>query len=901
MKTTRVYLGALAAGALGLSLPAWSANIDVTIDAGVRTSNTEGQCLFPVPGFTGNDCSYNKTHPFGGPAQNWIGPGYTGAFYALGTAPQEFVNPPNPATDGRLGIALSGTITINDQDTPAACSSHQISGTILMEPFSRNYQTQVGQRQVDNYPNGITQTLAAQTVSAGTANGAGGCDYVLGSGGAPNVITTGADNFPSQAEYANSTTGTTLWTAPGSAGLAPNEGNTGIAAVAAIGAGAECFSGPATACAPAQSLIWNTVAKASWDNIVGTLSTDSSGNITGGTLFLVHIVPVVGATDNSWLAYTVSLTGTGPGGPAANAVDDAASTPQDVAVVINALANDTNFTDPVTVTIATNGTKGVAVVNGSPGNQAAVSITYTPNAGETGSDTFQYTVDDGASTDTATVTVTITPVGANDDTASTRLNVPVLVNVLANDVGFDNPVTLSITLAPDAGGSAEIVDTTGTPVAGGTGNAADLRIRLTPSAALGTATYQERFSYQVSSGSAPPLSYKLTAVSQTVPFGTSPAATFNDQATAVVDGSTVTVTGVGFTSTNPNATYNYSNGNWTTTVGTGVDVVKVSESCTEGPGTSCTDVYNGFLGDWIDGLDMNGDPSPYATNSVTVAGDVLTIARQTRFFGNPLSPFFNQPATLNLEFTLEPGQGGGTVISDDAQVTVTVNNALPTAAAGAITTISTQGVNPSTVSGTFNAATGNSLGDAPATVATNTVTNGGTAVAGTTVTYTPNATFYAGTGSFNYVITDADGETATNTVTVTIADVAPTLASGSATGNQGTTLNASGAFTAGNGSVAQHALTVQTAATSGTCTPGVAGGNVTVAYVPNAGFTGPDSCVVRLADGDGDGVNATFSFTVNAAGGGGGLQLPGGSGAIDPWSLALLGALPLLRRRRRLH
>ena len=64
---------------------------------------------------------------------------------------------------------------------------------------------------------------------------------------------------------------------------------------------------------------------------------------------------------------------------------------------------------------------------------------------------------------------------------------------------------------------------------------------------------------------------------------------------------------------------------------------------------------------------------------------------------------------------------------------------------------------------------------------------------------------------------------------------------------------------------------------------------------------GDDSCVVRLTDGDGDSDDGTFNFTVEAVDDGGdGIKLPGGSSSLDLWSLTLLGALPLLRRRRRL-
>ncbi len=215
------------------------------------------------------------------------------------------------------------------------------------------------------------------------------------------------------------------------------------------------------------------------------------------------------------------------------------------------------------------------------------------------------------------------------------------------------------------------------------------------------------------------------------------------------------------------------------------------------------------------------------------------------------------------------------------------------------------------MTGAFDAQTfaGNSLGDTPSVVTRTDGAFGTTAISGSNanaVIYTPGPTFFSGTDTFTYTITDSDPapvESATGTVTVTIEDETPTVAGASRAGNQDTTLSASGAFTAGNGSVAQHTLTVNTPAASGTCgTPSVSGANITVAYTPNAGFTGNDSCVVRLADGEGDFADGTYTFTVNATGGGGGGGtgglLPGGSSAFDPWSLALLAGLPLLGRLR---
>lgn len=66
---------------------------------------------------------------------------------------------------------------------------------------------------------------------------------------------------------------------------------------------------------------------------------------------------------------------------------------------------------------------------------------------------------------------------------------------------------------------------------------------------------------------------------------------------------------------------------------------------------------------------------------------------------------------------------------------------------------------------------GNVLGDLPSTIVTTAATNGTTAVSRSTITYTPDLN-YAGVDSFDYSITDADAETATATVDVTISDTA---------------------------------------------------------------------------------------------------------------------------------
>jgi hypothetical protein len=84
-------------------------------------------------------------------------------------------------------------------------------------------------------------------------------------------------------------------------------------------------------------------------------------------------------------------------------VDDSATTAAETAVTVAVLANDYDPDGlPLTVTGATQGAHGTTVVN------ANGTITYTPAADFSGTDSFTYTVSDGCGSMTATVTITVT-------------------------------------------------------------------------------------------------------------------------------------------------------------------------------------------------------------------------------------------------------------------------------------------------------------------------------------------------------------------------------------------------------------------------------------------------------------------------------------------------------------
>lgn len=148
----------------------------------------------------------------------------------------------------------------------------------------------------------------------------------------------------------------------------------------------------------------------------------------------------------------VSIVGRAPE-PSENelpiAVNDAATTSSGVPVNINLLLNDSDPDDntPLSVVDLTQPATGF----GSVVADGTTSVLYTPPAGITAalSATFTYRVQDalGDKSETAaTVTVTVSPnlpPTANND-ASATLNVPVTVDVLANDTDPEGNIPLSI-------------------------------------------------------------------------------------------------------------------------------------------------------------------------------------------------------------------------------------------------------------------------------------------------------------------------------------------------------------------------------------------------------------------------------------------------------------------------
>ena len=186
----------------------------------------------------------------------------------------------------------------------------------------------------------------------------------------------------------------------------------------------------------------------------GTITYTPAARFTGIDRFTYTIDDGRGGSATANVTVTV---GAPPNQPPV-AVNDAATTISGTPVTISVLANDSDPDgDPLALQSVTTPQTGVAQISGSQ-------VIYTPAAGFVGTDTFDYTINDGrGGTATATVTVTITqppnrPPVAVDDNAVTTIALAVLIDVIANDSDPDGDALTVAGVTQPAGGSAQITN-----------------------------------------------------------------------------------------------------------------------------------------------------------------------------------------------------------------------------------------------------------------------------------------------------------------------------------------------------------------------------------------------------------------------------------------------------------
>ena len=207
----------------------------------------------------------------------------------------------------------------------------------------------------------------------------------------------------------------------------------------------------------------------------------------------VSYIPDAGFSGVDTFSYTVS---DGNGGTATATVtvsvaavndlpvaqDDSEITDEEIPVIIYVLLNDSDPDDDELTVESVNQPE-----NGTVSNDGT-NVTYTPKAGFSGIDIFDYTVSDGnGGTDTATIVVAVASVNnppvAQNDSATTEKDTSVTISVLANDSD------------PDAGDSL-VVESITQPASGTlTNNRFDLL--YTPDDGF---TGTDTFTYTISDG-----------------------------------------------------------------------------------------------------------------------------------------------------------------------------------------------------------------------------------------------------------------------------------------------------------------------------------------------------------------------------------------------------------------
>lgn len=559
------------------------------------------------------------------------------------------------------------------------------------------------------------------------------------------------------------------------------------------------------------------------------------------------------------------------------AVDDSATTTEDVSVTISVLDNDSDVDgDSPTVASVSDPANGSVVINQDG------TVTYTPDTNFEGSDTFTYTIDDGhGEMDTATVTVTIGAVNdppvASDDSASTDEDTSVDITVLDNDSDIDGDV-LSVVSASEPANGTTVVNANGT-------------ITYTPDPDFhGTDT----FTYKIDDGNS---GSDTATVTVTVnPTADVPEAADDDYSVdedttltisaagvlgndSDVDGDSLTAAVVagpshGSLTLNSDGSFSYTpNTNFN---GSDSFTYQANDGTANSNTATVTIVVNA-----VNDRPEAADDDSYSVdedNSLTVpAAGVL--GNDSDIDGNGFTAVLvdgpdNGDLTLNSDgsFTYTPDAhfngsdtftylaNDGIADSDPATVTITVNpiNDDPEASDDSPTTDEDTAVDIAVLDNDTDID-----GDILTVISASDPTNGSVVVnANGTITYTPDTNFH-GSDSFTYTIQDTSGQPNTAMVNITVNPLndPPVALDDSAQTDEGVPVVITVLDNDSDVDGDQPSVTSASDPASGTTQVNPDG---TITYTPDVDFHGSDSFTYNIADGNGGNATGTVSVTVSA-------------------------------------
>ncbi|MDB4900711.1 MAG: thrombospondin, partial [Gemmatimonadetes bacterium] len=541
-------------------------------------------------------------------------------------------------------------------------------------------------------------------------------------------------------------------------------------------------------------------------------------------------------------------------GPVAG--DDTDATAYLTAKAIDVLANDTDANgDPRTVSAVGGAAHGTVTFT-------ATGVTYTPAAGFSGTDTFDYTVSDGAGSDVGTVTVTVanaqpafTAATTNDvqDVApgSTPLPVaasdPNTTDVLTYDVASGTlPAGMTLGSGGSFSGKAKAAGDYAVTIEVLDGNGGrdttDLLLRV-PNVAP-TA---------VADGA---LTGTATSVTTSVLTNDSDANGDPITVTGLTNGSHGAVTFTPTTTTyTPNATYagsdsytyTISDGRLTATATVVISVSNAAPVFTGSADNTAQHVAPGSTPASLVATDANNDPLTYSLTSGALPLGV-SVGNDGSFTGTVA-----RAGTYRATFSVDDGRGGTAATA----LVITVDNLAPTAVDDTATTTYTSAVTTSVLANDSDA-----NGDPLTVVGLGVPSHGTVSLSNGQPTYTPFAG-YSGPDSYTYVVSDgALSARGTVTVSVTLPELPPIAADDSASTAYLTPVDVDvlANDTDPNGTLPTVVGVTQPA--HGTAAFTATG----TRYVPAAGFSGTDTYTYTISDGTLTGLDTgTVTVTVGNA------------------------------------
>ncbi|WP_217486137.1 putative Ig domain-containing protein [Pseudomonas protegens] len=527
--------------------------------------------------------------------------------------------------------------------------------------------------------------------------------------------------------------------------------------------------------------------------LTGTNLTGATAVSFGGTAassFIVNNASTITATTPSHAAGAVNVVVTTPGGTATLTNGYTYAVPAPTVGPVSATVAANSSANPITLSLSGGAATSVAVSTAASHGTATASgtsITYTPTAGYSGSDTFAYTATNASGTSSpATVTITVSPptLSVTPTTLPNGTQGSAYSQTLSAS-GGTAPYSYAITAGALPAGLTLNTSTgviSGTPSASGTAN---LTITATDAnSATGSRAYSLLINglppvagavsaTVAANSSANPITLNLSGGAAT----SVAVSTAASHGTATASGTSITYTPTAGYSGSDTFAYTATNANGTSSPAT-VTLTVSPPTLSVTP----TTLPNGTQGSaYSQTLSASGGTAPYSyaiTAGALPAG--LTLNTSTGVISG--TPSASGTANLTITATDANSATGARAYS------LLINGLPPVAGAVSATVAANSSANPIPL---------NLSGGAATSVAVASAASHGTATAsGTSITYTP-AAGYSGSDTFTYTATNASGTSSPATVTLTVSPptvtVTPaTLPSGTQGSAYSQTLSASG-------------------------------------------------------------------------------------------------------------